>query len=112
MEKSLDILTDSKPEGNLQWEQLGKLTRAELVTSSCQMICLLDFKMYKASKVLGNWLNTIRLYLSSREKREQIWVFKIYFLRPWCIQKTCFQGFLCNKVGQKLTLEIEADILA
>lgn len=72
MEKSLDILTDSKPEGNLQWEQLGKLTRAELVTSSCQMICLLDFKMYKASKVLGNWLNTIRLYLSSREKREQI----------------------------------------
>lgn len=76
MEKSLDILTDSKPEGNLQWNQFGKLTHAELVTGSSQKICLLVFKMTQAPEVLGNWLKAIRLYLSI-EKETRIRVFKI-----------------------------------
>lgn len=74
MEKSLDILTDSEPEGNLQLNQFGKLTRAALVTGSSQVICLSIFKMNWAPEVLGDWLKDIGFYLR-REKKEKKIVF-------------------------------------
>lgn len=67
MEKSLDILTDSKPEGNLKWNQFGKSTHAEFVTSSRQTLCLLVLKMCQVSKAYGNWLKAIRLYLRKKK---------------------------------------------
>lgn len=71
MEKSLDILTDSIPEGNLQLNQFGKLTHAALVTGSSQAICLSIFKMSWAPEVLGDWLKDIGLYLRKKKRRKK-----------------------------------------